>query len=134
MSNVLVPAARKAFADADIDLLADTIKLLAVDDDYVFSAAHDFLNDIAGGDRVATVTLSGKTTTDGYFDSSDPTFTAVPAGDPIAGLWIYRDSGVESTSRLIAFYDTLANASPISTTPTGVDIDVVVNSLGWFRL
>ena len=41
----------KAFLDGDIDLLVDDIRVILVDNaDYTFSAAHDFLSDVAGID------------------------------------------------------------------------------------
>jgi hypothetical protein len=42
MANAFYTSALKAFLDADIDLLTDTIKVQMIDAaDYSFSAAHD---------------------------------------------------------------------------------------------
>jgi DNA-binding helix-hairpin-helix protein with protein kinase domain len=56
MANALYDKARKAFADGDIDLLNDTIKVVLIDAaDYTVNLAdHDFLNDVPSGARVGT--------------------------------------------------------------------------------
>ena len=74
MSNALYDKARKAFADADIDMLVDTIKIVLVDaaDYTVDLAAHDFLDDVPAGARIATSgALANKSTTAGVFDADD---------------------------------------------------------------
>jgi hypothetical protein len=135
MANVIYPKYKEALIDgaANIDLDGGTIKAILVDlADYTYSSAHDFLDDVPSGARVATSgALGSKTITNGNFDSADFSFTAV-TGDQSEGLIIYRDTGTESTSRLIAFYDTGVTGFPI--TPNGGDINVTVNASGWFTL
>jgi hypothetical protein len=121
MANGLYTAAKKKFLDADIDLLVDDLKVVLVDNaDYTVNlATHEFLADIPAGGRVATsANLAGKTTAGGVFDANDVTFTAV-TGDPFESYVIYKDTGVEATSPLIAYYDT---ATGLPTTPNGGDI------------
>ncbi len=127
MTSGLYDLGRKAFLDADIDLLVDDIKVILIDsDDYSENLATDeFLSDIAAAARVATSgNLAGKSTTAGVFDANDITFTAV-AGDQCEALVIYEDTGVEATSRLICFID---NAAEFPITPNGGDIDVLWDS------
>jgi hypothetical protein len=132
MANSLYTPFKKLLLDADIDLLVDNIKVVLVDAaDYTFSAAHDFLDDVAAGARVATSgNLASKTTTGGTFDSADFTFSAV-SGDPSEALIIYKDSGSAATSPLIAYIDT---ATGLPVTPNGGDITITVNASGWFSL
>jgi len=49
-------------------------------------------------------TLASKTNVSGVLDASDSTFTAV-SGSVVNAIIMYRDSGVESTSRVLALMD-----------------------------
>lgn len=113
---------------AGIAFLTDNIKVVLTDADYTFSAAHTALSDIGGTGRVATSgNLSGKTLTDGVFDADDITFAAVAAGDTVTGFALYKDTGVESTSTLIAFWDTDTGGA-ISIPTNGGDINLTWDS------
>lgn len=123
MANRLYDIARQKFLDGDLDWSAHNIKVVLVDSaDYTpDTAAHDFLDDVAVGGRVATSgNLAGKTSTAGVADANDVTFTAV-TGDVSEYLVIYRDSGAAATSELIALIDT---ATGLPVTPNGGDITV----------
>lgn len=135
MANAFANAFRQDLVGADIDLLADTIKVVVTDSGYTFSSAHDNLDDVAAGGRVATsAALTSKTGTNGNFDSDPVVFSALPGGDTITGLWLFKDTGVESTSRLIHWYDTNAAAAAISVATNGGDVTVTPNASGWFRV
>lgn len=103
-----------------VDLETDTIKAVCVDAaDYTIDTVnHDFLDDIPVSARVATATLTGKTVTGRVFDAADTTFTGV-TGDEFEYVILYKDTGVESTSRLIAVFDT---ATGLALTPSGSDV------------
>jgi len=123
MANALYDLGRKAFMDGGIAILTDNIKVVLVDTaTYTVNLATDaFLSDILIAERVATSgNLTTKTSTAGVFDAADVVFSAV-TGDPSEALVIYRDSGVEGTSELLAYIDT-AGGLPI--TPNGGDITV----------
>jgi len=126
MANAFYTSALKAFLDADIDLLTDTIKVQMIDAaDYSFSAAHDFLDDVPAGARVGTAaTLASKTTAGGVFDAADVTFTSV-TGDPLEAIIIFKDTGVEATSNLICYIDT-GTGFPL--TPDGGNITLTFDS------
>ena len=133
MANAVQASARKLFLDGDIDLLNDTIKVVLTKT-YVYNSAHDYLDDVAAGNRVATVTLASKTTTGGAFDSADPTFTAVAAGSTVTGIWLYKDTGSDATSPLIAWFDTNASSAAISIVTNGSNITITVSASGWFTV
>lgn len=124
----------KAIMDGDVDLLADTIKAVLVDAaDYVVNlTTHDFLDDVASGARATngTGTLASKTTTIATnvvtFDAADLTLTSV-TGDPSEAVVIYKDSGSEATSQLIAYLE-LSSA----VTPNGGNITLQWNASGLF--
>lgn len=124
MANLLYPAGKKAILDADVDFLVDTIKIALVKTAYVYSSAHDFLDDL-GANRVGTdATLGGKSTTGGVFDATDPTWTALSSTE-VSYAVIYKDTGVDATSQLIAYLDTITG---FPFTPSGADYTVVFDS------
>lgn len=135
MANALSAIGRQQFLGGDTAWDTDTFKVVALDSSYTYNAAHDFLDDVTGGAIIATSSaLSTKTITDGYANSDDVTYSALPGGDTITQLWLYKDTGVGSTSTLIAYYDTKADTSAISVATNGGDVQVIVNASGWFRL
>lgn len=129
MANAIYPSAKKAFLDADIDLLVDDIRVILVDTaDYTYNSAHDFLDDVPSVARVATSgALSSKSTTGGTFDAADVTLSSV-TGDEAEALIIYKNTGTESTSNLLFYIDTGVTGLPV--TPNGNDIDIVWNGSG----
>jgi hypothetical protein len=138
MANAFYNSFKKALLDAEShDLDADSIRVVLADAaDYTFSAAHDFLDDVAAGARVAVSGgLTSPTTTAGTFDTADFTFSAV-TGDQSEDLILYNHdgagAGADSARQLIAFYDTGMTGMPV--TPNGGDINVTVNASGWFSL
>lgn len=127
MANALYGKAKEAFITGSIDLSSDDIKCVLVDTaSYTVDiAAHDFLADIPAGERVATsANLAGKTVALGVFDANDITFTAV-TGDVSEALVIYKDTGSDATSPLIAYIDTATN---LPVTPNGGDVTVTWDS------
>lgn len=135
MANALYPKYKEALLDlvAGSDFNSGDLRAILVDlADYTYNAAHDFLDDVAGASRVAvSTTIGSKTITNGVADSADFTFTAV-TGDPSEALILYLHTGTESTSRLLAYYDTGVTGFPV--TPNGGDINVVVNGSGLWAL
>ena len=123
MANALYDKGRQRVLEGQFNWLTDTIKVLMVDTGAytVNLGTHEFLSDIASSARITTpVTLTGKATTGGAADAADVTFSAV-SGPSIEALIIYKDTGTEATSPLIAYIDT-ATGLPI--TPNGGDIIV----------
>lgn len=134
MANKLYPKGRQGFLGGDIAWDTDTIKLVALDNTYTYDAAHDSLDDIPVGARVATsAALTGKDITDGVADADDVTFVAVPLGDTITQLVLVQSTGVDATSRLIAHFDTKSDSTPINVETNGGDI-VVTWSNGPLRI
>ncbi len=123
MANALFDKARQRFLEGQFNWNTDTIKAVLVDTGTytVNLSAHEFLSDISGGARIATSgAFTGKTTTGGAADANDVTFTSV-TGASIEAIVLYKDTGTDATSPLIAFIDT-ATGLPI--TPNGGDIIV----------
>tara|TARA_R110002096_G_C14661910_1_gene728367 strand:+ start:52697 stop:53104 length:408 start_codon:yes stop_codon:yes gene_type:complete len=127
MANALYGLGRQKILEGGIAILTDDIKTVLVDTaTYSVSIdADEFLSDIAVGERVATsANMSSKTSTLGVFDAADITYSAV-SGDVSEALVIYKDTGVASTSPLIAYIDT---ATGLPVTPNGGDITVTWDS------
>lgn len=123
MANALYDAGRQGFLDGSIDWDTDDIRVILVDTaDYTVNlATHDNLDDVVAAARVAvSASLSSKTVTAGVADAADVTFSSV-TGDPSEALVIYKHTGTESTSRLIAYIDT---ATGLPVTPNGGNITV----------
>jgi hypothetical protein len=112
-----------------IDLVADTMKLLLVDTaDITYSSGNEFVAALTGAGIVArSGALSGKTVTAGVFDANDITVTSV-SGDGIRAVILYKDTGADATSPLLAWWDV-----PLYT-PDGGDILVPFNAAGLFAI
>jgi hypothetical protein len=108
------------------DLVADNIKILFYSS--AFNSGHEFVSDLTGGSIIArSGNLAGKTVTGGVFDANDLTVTAV-SGSAFTHVILYKDSGSDATSPLIAIFDVA------SFTPNGGDINVVFNASGLFSI
>jgi hypothetical protein len=68
------------------------------------SSVSDNYDDFSAALVGAKVNLANKTKTAGVADADDVTFTAV-SGNTVEASIIFKDTGTESTSRLIAFLD-----------------------------
>jgi hypothetical protein len=133
MANAIYPIYKQALLDGltDIDLNDGTVKVALVDTGtYTYNAAHDFLNDLSGVVGTAQ-TIANTTVTNGLFDGDNVTFTAV-SGASVEALVIYIDTGVSTTSRLVAYIDTSVTGLPV--TPNGGDISISWNASGIFQL
>ncbi len=125
MANGLFIAGAVAILSAQVNFPSDTIRTMIVDAaDYTFNSAHDALDDVPSGARVAIGTLASKTTTGGTFDSADVVLSAV-TGDPTEEVHLFEGDGAESAQQLIARWDT-----GVSVTPNGGNITVQWNALG----
>lgn len=135
MANALYSKAKEQMLDGTLDIDGSTIKVVLVDNSgYTFSAAHTGLADISAGDRVATSgALASKTVTGGTFDAADETITGV-TGNTISRFVIYKDTGVEATSTLIAYFDTDSTPAAISLVPNGSDVLITFDAAGIFSL
>lgn len=126
MANALYGKGREGFLDGSIDWDTDTIKVALIDTGaYTVSIdVHDFWDDAVAGVIGTPQTLASKTVTLGVADAADVTFTAV-SGATVEALIIYKDTGSNATSRLIAYIDT---GTGLPVTPNGGDIIVVWDS------
>ena len=73
---------------------------------------------------ISSTTLANKTITNGVFDADDATFSSV-TGANCEALLIFQDTGIQTTSRLIAYID---SATGLPILPNGGDISVAFSS------
>ena len=137
MANALFAAYRTSVLTAPVNLTSATIRAMFVDhaDDTPVPATDDFINDIASAARVPALascpalgTKTAGTVAAGVFRAADTVFTTL-SGDQSESLILFEDSGTESTSDLIAFWDT---ATGLPLTPNGADVTVVWSASGIF--
>ena len=133
MANALYDKGREKFLRGEISWNLNTIKCALVKTTLGYTvnlATHEFYSDLT--DVIAGSNAFGsKTTTIGVADAADPIFSAVAPGDDGEAVVIYRDTGVTTTSPLIAYIDT---ALGLPVTPNGGDITVKFDPLGIFKL
>lgn len=124
MANTLYDKARERFLRGQINWDTDTMKVCLVDKNVYTPnfTTHEYMSDVSGSAVIAPgVTLTGKASTSGAADANDVTFTAVSGAESEA-LIIYKDTGDNATSPLIALID---SATGLPITPNGGDIIVV---------
>lgn len=137
MANALYPPFKEALLNKTHDLNTDDVRAVLVDlADYTYSAAHDFLDDVIAGARVAvSAALGSPTIALGVFDTADFTWSTV-TGDQSEAIIVYNHNGngaaADNARQLILFMDTGITGMPI--TPNGGNINVTVNASGWFAL
>ena len=123
MANALFDKGREGFLDGSIDWDTNDIRVVLVDHgtDTPNVSTDDNLDDIAAGARVAVSgALDSPTVTNGVADAADEVISSV-SGATVESLVIYKHTGVEGTSRLIAYID---SATGLALTPNGGDVTV----------
>lgn len=125
------PKGLEAFLGGDIAIDTDTIKCVLVTSGYTQNDAHDNLDDVTSGNRLGTsAALASKTITNGVFDCADFN-VSIDADGTVDAAIFYKDSGVESTSKLIAYIDEDSGAAAISKAVSNGDtVAVTVNGSG----
>lgn len=124
MANTLYPKGKEKMLQAQINWLTDSVRAALVDAAYVYAAAHEFLTDL-GANVLATVAVSGRSVTSGVFDLDDPVFTTVASGDTAAYVVFYKNTGVDATSPLLYYADTITNF-PVAT--NGANITAIIDN------
>jgi hypothetical protein len=125
MANALYPKAKEAFLNGSINMIANTITIALIDTGvYTYSTAHQYRSDISNTAVISSSALANKTITNGVFDADDALFSSV-TGANCEALIIFSDSGVQGTSRLIAYID---SATGLPILPNGGDITVAFSS------
>ena len=145
MATFVYNLAASEIAKGNIDLLADTIKIMLVKSGYVPDRDDDFIEEgvndaneheltvggyTGGFGGSGRKTLASKTITEddvndrAEFDTADPVWTALLTGETIAGAIIIKEITNDLASVLIAYLD-------LTDTPTnGSDVTLNINAEG----
>ena len=126
---------RETTLNAGISISADNIGCLFVTAGYVPNFDVDQYVSVIGSSNILgrTSALTGKTTTLGTFKCDNPTFTGIPSGPtPGVAVVLYKNTGDDSTSNLIAYIDNvqqLTMAVSATVGATNVQFDPLKNSI-----
>ena len=136
MQSQLYPYARELFATAQLDWRAGVVRALFLPSSYVPDFTDQFLSDIFEGVRIATSEeIQSRTATNGICTGTAAKFPLLTDNRAVSQAVIFKDTGVESTSVLIAYLgdEDLVN-EPF--TPIGFDYYIYPNIVegGYFRL
>lgn len=136
MRSQLYPYARELFATAQLDWRAGVVRALFLPSSYVPDFTDQFLSDIFEGVRIAiSEEIQSRTATNGICTGTAAKFPLLIDHRAVSQAVIFKDTGVESTSVLIAYLgdEDLVN-EPF--TPIGFDYYIYPNIVegGYFRL
>lgn len=123
MANALYDKARESFLSQNppLDWDTDTIKVALVGTGYTPDlATHQFVSDLGANIVARSGALTNKTVAAGVADADDMTFAGL-TGAQVKYIVIYKDTGVDATSPLIALIDT---ATGLPFTPSGADVTI----------
>ena len=132
MSNNVYEKARNAFLTGQLDWVTDDMTVALIVDTYTPDEVnHEFLSDLPTDAIVASqIATNRQTDGQGTALADDTVFTAV-TGDTIGGLVIYKDTGTDSSSRLVAF---VFNHPALPISPNGEDIAIEWDDAGIFQI
>ena len=123
MADTVYEWGMTSLVGGDIDWEANDIYVALIDTaDYTLDSVNDqFLSDIPAPAIVATSgVLANRVVTAGVATADDASFSSV-TGDTCEALVVYQYTGVDATSRLIAYID---SAAGLPLTPSGGDVTV----------
>lgn len=104
MASHVYPKFMELALGAGGNLASGNVKAVLLTAAYTYSAAHQFQSDLSGT-IAASPNLSGKSITNGIFNATNATLTAVAGGSTIAAIAAFVDTGTPTTSPLIFFED-----------------------------
>ncbi len=122
MANAFYTKGKERILRGSVNFDTANIRAVLVSSSYTQNLATDeFYTTVEPFILNTPQTLTGKSTTGGVFDSSDPLFAAVTAGSTAKAVVLYQDTGTAASSPLIAFIDQIVGF-PLAT--NGGDIVV----------
>ena len=118
MPNTLYPKGKEKILLGEINMRDDTIRAVLLSNTYAYAAGHEFLSQISAHKLGDSVLLENKSVKDGVFDADDLTFV-VPSGSTVRAIALYKDTGLEGSSSLLDYIDTVAGLPMVT---TGADV------------
>lgn len=137
MQSQLYPLAREQFATAQLSWLAGNWRALFLPESFVVNFdTHVYLSDVFAGSRIALSELiASRTATKGVCSGSPIKFPLLFDTRFVTQAVIYKDTGVESTSLLVAYIgEDELTTDPFK--PIGLNYFIYPNvaEAGFFRL
>ena len=133
--NGLYRLAGENFLKGQLSWTTNTIRMVLLNDQYVPNLeSHKYLKDIPNQARIATSdSLANKLATDGYAKSDPAIFYTLFNLDKVVAVVIYKATGAETTSNLIAYAD---EATGLPFKATGKDYYILYDLIfgGYFRI
>ena len=107
MANFIYGKAKQSLLNGEFNISSDSLKVLLVTESYVPNQNTDqFVSNISSSYiKQRTSSLTNVTNILGVIDA-DNIFVSNYTGSAFKALVIYKDSGTDSTSRLLAYIDT----------------------------
>lgn len=136
MANSLYDSGRNSFLVGSLNYTGDTIKMALVANTYTSDVSnHVYYSDIDPANNVVGTaqTLANKTAVAGVADCDDVDFGTISAGSTINYIVLYKDTGDNATSPLIAVYDTAAGL-PFTTSGSEITIKIDDGANKLFKL
>lgn len=136
MASQIYPYARELFATAQLNWTTGVWRAILLPLSYTPNLTNQFLSEVSAGVRVATSSeITGKSATNGICSGDAIPFRLLFDTRFVSQAIIYRDSGDEATSPLIALIDDEDLVSD-PFIPLGLDYFIYPNASegGFFRL
>lgn len=105
MASHVFPKAKELFISTGINLNTATVKVALLDSSYTYSGTDQFRTAITAASIALSPALSGKSETNGVFNASNVTLTAVATAHTIAAIVGYVDSGGAGSDNLLWIND-----------------------------
>ena len=143
MATAMYNKGMEEIAKALTDLDGSDMRVLLVQSTYTFDKDHLWVDDGTSNDPAShEVSVSGyarqalanesvnrdDANDEVVFTADSPTFASLAAGQVISGMVVYRNSGADGTSPLVAFIS-LPNIAT-----NGGDLPIVLSSAGLIRM
>lgn len=127
MSNFIFTKCKNSLLTGDINFLSDSIKVIAVNENYIPSENEDeFVSDIESSSIIfRSDSLSAKTISQGSLDASDLQISNYD-GSSFYAIVMYVDTGNDATSRLISYIDT-ATGLPFEGVNAEANVTIIWN-------
>ncbi len=108
MSNKLYPNGKALFLKGRIDWASDTLKVALLSSAYTYDPNHVYYSEVTGVIGVPATIASATVTpnaTNAVADGANTPFAAIVAGSTVTQYVIYKDTGTDTNSPLIAHFD-----------------------------
>lgn len=112
--NQLFPQSRQLFATKQLSWPADDFRAAFLLGTYSFRSSDKFVSDLAAYIAQRSDPVASRTAVDGFCSAAAIQLPTLISGLSIGSVVIFHDTGVDSTSSLVAFYDDMTGLPFVS--------------------